>query len=130
MNKVRGFTLIELMIVIVVIAILAALAYPSYEIFMRRVHMEEAKTSIMTKSRDMERLYTKYRTFSDPAHPASDPADTEYFTISFAPNSPTADSYEIIAMPKSSKETKALYYSSTGILSRCDAATMQNCEQY
>ncbi|WP_231863672.1 type IV pilin protein [Eikenella sp. NML03-A-027] len=132
MNKsnVSGFTLVELMIIIALIAILVTLSYPSYEAFMRRVHMEEAKASIMVKARDMERLYASKRTFTDSSSPATDPVDTEYFTIDFAPGSPKADSYEIIAKPKNPRETQALYYNSIGILSRCNASTMQDCEQY
>lgn len=124
----QGFTLIELLIVLVVIAILASLAYPSYEVYMRKVRMDEAKASIMTSVRNMERYYANKRTFID----ASEPMSTDFFTITFAPGSPKDDKYEIIAKPtnKNGSETNALYYNSIGILSRCNKDTMDQCEQY
>ena len=127
--KTQGFTLLELMIIVVIVAILAVIAYPSYDTFTRKSRMEQAKASIMSTARDMERLYTQQRSFIG----APKPADTEFFTINFAANSPTADSYEIIAQPngRNNNEPKAIYYSSiAGTFSRCDKASMDNCEQF
>ncbi len=124
----KGFTLIELMIVIAVLAILAVIAYPSYDTFIRRARMEEAKASIMETVRDMEHYYARHRSFVG----APAPANTDYFDITFAANSPGADRYEIEAKPKAgyaARETSTLYYNSIGILSKCDAA-LDNCTQY
>ena len=43
MGRNRGFTLIELMITVVVVGILAAIAYPSYEAYMKRNRRAEAQ---------------------------------------------------------------------------------------
>jgi len=42
-EKNKGFTLIELMITVVVVAILAAIAYPSYQDFLRRGYQSAAQ---------------------------------------------------------------------------------------
>ena len=46
-NKVTGFTLIELMIVIVIVAVLAAIAMPSYRQYVLRSHRTEATRTLL-----------------------------------------------------------------------------------
>ena len=43
----RGFNLIELMLVITIIGILAAIAYPSYQEFVRKTNRVDTKTQMM-----------------------------------------------------------------------------------
>lgn len=43
----RGFTLIELMITVAVVAILAAVAYPSYQDYVRKSHRRSAQSAMM-----------------------------------------------------------------------------------
>ncbi|WP_331647142.1 type IV pilin protein [Piscinibacter sp.] len=43
MRLAKGFTLIELMIVVAVVTILASIAYPSYEAYMKRSRRSEAQ---------------------------------------------------------------------------------------
>ena len=47
MVSVKGFTLIELMIVVAIIAILAAIAYPSYQNYVQRTKRVEAQTELL-----------------------------------------------------------------------------------
>lgn len=51
----RGFTLIELMIVVAVIAILAAIAYPSYQESVRRTKREDMKASLAEITSQIQR---------------------------------------------------------------------------
>lgn len=54
----KGFTLIELMIVVAVISILAAIAYPSYQDSVRKSRRADAKAALLELAQFMERNYT------------------------------------------------------------------------
>lgn len=59
----RGFTLIEVMIVVAIVAILTALAFPSYTEYIRRGHRAEARAALLQASQWMERAATATGTY-------------------------------------------------------------------
>lgn len=61
-NK-KGFTLIELMIVVAIIGILAAIAYPSYQEYVRKTKREDAKTEMMDIAAKMQKYKIANFTF-------------------------------------------------------------------
>jgi len=57
-SRTRGFTLIEVMMVVAILAILAAMSYPSYQGFMRKGWRAEGRSALMQQMQQQERQYT------------------------------------------------------------------------
>jgi len=62
-RKMRGVTLLELMIVVVIIGILAAIAYPNYRDFAARAKRNEAKAILLEIAQNQERFYLQNSTY-------------------------------------------------------------------
>lgn len=108
----RGFTLIELMIVIAVIGVLSAVAYPAYQAHVLRTHRAVAAACLQELALQMERRYTLTMVYNQPAAlPAAActaaAADRYQFIFGVAPGAaagaqpgPAAASYLLQAIPQ------------------------------
>jgi len=86
----RGFTLIELMVVVAVVAILAAIAYPAYTDSIKKGRRAQGRTAIVQMLQQQERYMTQRGTYSAVA------AGNTTFTT-YAGDSPTTASYNLTA---------------------------------
>lgn len=59
----RGFTLIEVMIVVAIVAILSAIAYPTYRDSVLKGRRAEARTALMELMQQQERYMTQNNTY-------------------------------------------------------------------
>ncbi len=79
----RGFTLIEVMIVVVVIGILAAIGYPSYQDYVRRGKIAEAASTLSDWRTKMETYYLDNRNYGVGVCGVPSPT-AKYFTYTCA----------------------------------------------
>ncbi|MEJ8812015.1 type IV pilin protein [Variovorax ureilyticus] len=97
----RGFTLIEVMIVVAIIGILAAVALPAYNDYIRRGQVQEAFGFLSDYRAKMEQYYQDNRNYGSSTACASDstantwnsfaPSSAKYFNFSCATNTGTGD---------------------------------------
>lgn len=97
----KGFTLIEMMIVVAIIGIIAAIAYPNYQNSVQNSRRVAATACLLDLSQFMERFYTSNLTYVGATLPVGG-CRTEndlntFYTISFTA-APTARAYTIQAV--------------------------------
>ncbi len=94
----RGFTLIEVMIVVAIIAIVAAIALPSYQSQTRDARRAECASVLMTARQQMERHYSKNYTYVGAAAGTTFQSSTDYYNITMP--EPTATTFTITCAPQ------------------------------
>jgi type IV pilus assembly protein PilE len=98
----RGFTLIEVMIVVAVVALLSSLAYPTYVAHVARGRRADAKQALLELAQRMERFYTERGTYvgatlgSTGLYPTVSTGG--YYTLAITTQ--TADGFTITAAPR------------------------------
>lgn len=115
MNRLKGFSLTELMIAVVIVAVLASVAIPSYQDSVRRARRADAKTTLLEASQWMERFYTENNRYDQnlggtavalPTSLASSPKEgtTKYYNLSFVSGSLAQNTYTLRAVPISTTD--------------------------
>ncbi len=126
----RGFSLIELMIVVVIIGIVASVAYPTYQGFISDGYRSRGQADLLALAAAMERHYTGDFTYEGAAQNGADTGSPSIFA-SYSPSSENtsnkrydltivsadATSFQIKATPVSASmqsDDGALYFFSDG----------------
>ena len=82
MRKNKGFTLIEVMIVVVIIGILAAVAIPNYSEYVTRSRVPEAISGLSDMRVRMEQYFQDNRTYVGAPACADDTTTSQFFDFS------------------------------------------------
>ncbi|MFW2103766.1 type IV pilin protein [Acinetobacter guillouiae] len=104
--KNKGFTLIELMIVVAIIAILATIAYPSYIQYKIRTNRAAVQTEMMQIAQHLQSYYAINHNYTgatlDNNTTSKDyPISQPFYSIIFTPNNQT---YTLTASPVSGSQ--------------------------
>ncbi|MEQ1667983.1 MAG: type IV pilin protein [Sulfuriferula sp.] len=100
---IKGFTLIEVMIVVAIVGILAAIAFPSYTAYVARGHRAEAKQGLLELAQFMERTYTENNSYTPggavPALPfvTMPKAGTAVYNMALDAGATSATTYKLTA---------------------------------
>ncbi len=109
-NK-KGFTLIELMIVVAIIGILAAIAIPNFLNYQCKAKQSEAKQSLGTIAKNQEAYVAEFNKYADSSvklgFQVKGEGSKRYYTYSYAGVSSNAYTATATSMNKGIKGTAA-----------------------
>ena len=101
-HRVKGFTLIELMVTVAIVAILAAIAYPSFIDQIRKSRRAEGKAVLLQTVQNIERFNTLSNSYATSAASAVGASgvmsEHGYYQVTVA--SATASSFSLDATPQ------------------------------
>lgn len=122
MSRARGFTLLELMIVVVVVAILAAIAIPNYGRYAYRARRADAQNLLQHIATAQERYYATYNKYTADLTKFGYPAggvqsEHQYYTAAVVLTGTDGQGYVATATPQGAQSGDAcgnLTFSNTG----------------
>lgn len=152
MQPSKGFTLPELLIVVLLAVILTTLAYPAYDRFVRDARIEKTKADLLATALQIDRYYAREHHFPTPDvfnHALTSETNTtelnldalkhnHYFDVTLENNTNTTENerseshqYVLIAQPSplnNLHETRHLRLDSDGLFYICYNKGETSCE--
>ena len=110
-----GFTMIEIMIVVVILGVIAAVAIPSYNNYIERTRIATARTKLQENATKLGRLYLRKNSFAGASAELGVASDA-YFEYSV--DSASAESYLIKAKTHGDIK-KSIYFDHLGVTYIC-----------
>jgi len=107
----RGFTLIELMIVIAIIGILAAIAVPQYTDYVTRSRRTDGQSTLLQVAQELERCYTQFSAYNNTncavvtSGAVSRTSPEGYYVIAATGTALSASAFTLTATPQGAQAT-------------------------
>lgn len=98
-NKMRGFSLMELMVVVAIIAAIAAFAIPSYQDSVQRANRQDAIIGLTETAQRLERCYTEFNRYNHDNCPVTFPLTTPEGRYTIAVSNLNLHTYTLTATP-------------------------------
>ena len=132
----KGFTLIELMVVVMIIAIIAAFAVPNFLRYGLRSRRSDGQAMLMRVANAQEQYYATYNSYGSLSAlgyttAASQLSEKGYYQLSISPSSPTstftASAAPVAGGPQSKDDCGTLTINNTGTKSQSGSTTNGTC---
>ena len=108
--KDKGFTLVELMIVVAIVAIIASIAFPAYNSFTKQANRADATKTMMLAAQSLERCYSRRFTYlgcnvsgTVVNNGSTQQTPNLFYTVTFT--IPDAQDYTLTAVPRAAPQT-------------------------
>ena len=135
MRQIRGFTLIELMIVVAVVGILAGVAYPAYQESGRRAKRSDGRGALLDAVTRLERFYSDNNQYTNNwgAAPAganiASTSEKGHYTLTIGALGANNQTYTLTATPVGFADSKCGNFTLTnaGVQGKSGTDTVEYC---